>query len=127
MYGYQGVHCNCGSIGASYSADPMMRPGGFRMVTGGPSIFGTGYMNCCGYNQIGYKMHDLQAKWEHDQMMYEKACRQEKVKTVVKSTAGGLLAGAAAGAAIGALGGPIGAVGGAVIGGICGLVKGIFS
>ena len=71
MYGHQGVHCNCGSIRGSYGADPMMQPGGFRAVTGGPSIFGPGYMNCGGYNQIGYKMHNLQCLLRNSEFLFQ--------------------------------------------------------
>ena len=121
-----------GMNGAYNNSNPWLQPGGFRVATGGHSIFGCGYahgpqrMYGSPY-QVGYKMSHLEQQWAHEQKIAEQQYKKEKVANTVKSTAGGLLAGAAAGAVIGAFGGPIGAVGGAIIGGVCGLIKGIFS
>jgi hypothetical protein len=106
------VHHGPGCFGPG---DIMCSPGGFRAVTGGPSIFG------CGYPpppMMGCHSHGL----GHSHCYFGRESRAVKTGALL-GTAVGVTAGVSlckTGALLGSIGGPIGAL----VGGVAGLALG---
>lgn len=107
------VHHGPGCYGPG---DIMCSPGGFRAVTGGPSIFGCGYPPPMMHHHHGY--HGYHG-FGHDHCPIS---RENKAIAVggILGGAVGVTAGIKAGTMIGAIGGPIGAL----VGGVAGLALG---
>ncbi len=96
--------------------DIMTQPGGFRAVTGGPSIFG------CGYPPAPM-MGGCHTHWGYGHGHTHCPVGRENKAIAVGGILGGALGiagGVKLGTAIGAIGGPVGAL----IGGVAGLALG---
>ncbi len=110
-----GIH-GPGMCGGS---DILTQPGGFRAVTGGPSIFGCGYGAPVSYGCYGHG-------WGYnDHCPISRETRAIKVGGAL-GAALGVTAGVSlckTGALLGSVGGPIGAL----VGGVAGLALGAFA